>query len=86
MKEMFYTIASAITEWVTGCDGAGVGIEGMIEVVRYINVLENVKLFLNITMVAFIVACVITIVAAAWEFIDKKLPNKFVSNRVEGEK
>ena len=84
MKELFYAIASAITECITGCDGTGVGIEGMVKVIRYINVLENVKLFINITMFVVITACVIGIGMAAWEFIDKKLSDKFVSIKVEG--
>lgn len=86
MKEMFYTIASAIAEWITGCDGTGVGIEGMINVIRYINVLENVKLFINITTLVLIGACLSCIAVAVLEFADKKLSDGFVSIKVECEK
>jgi hypothetical protein len=85
MKEMFYEIASAITECITGCDGTGVGIEGIFKVVRYINVLENVKLFMNILALVIVAVCVVSIGMAAWNFIDKKCPNGFVSIKVESE-
>lgn len=85
MKEMFYTIASSITEWFTGCNGTGKGIEGIANVIRYINVLEDVKLFLNIVTLIAIGSIVIGIVMVAWEFISKRLSDGFVSIEVKAE-
>lgn len=76
MRELFFNIASAITEWTTGLDGTGHGIEGMVEVFEYIRVLEQVKSLLNILTVTTIVMFIISTVAIC-KFLHKKLSKRF---------
>ena len=85
MKDLFYTIASTITEWITGCDGTGTGLEGIVKVVRYIHVLEDVKFFINIAVAAIVVGLIICVASKVWNFSDEKTQNEFVSTETESE-